>query len=214
MNIKLTEMDFQNAADELGIEVEVIKAVSDVESRGDGFLPNGKPTILFEAHIFSSQTKHKYDISHPNISSRKWNRKLYMGGMKEYDRLNEAIKLDKIAALKSASYGKFQVMGFNAEICGWKNVESFVNDMNLNEGQHLKAFVGFIKYNKLSKYLKIKDWESFARAYNGSEYKQNSYHIKMQKEYEKYIKEKKSKVEVTAIDMSFEVDIFTESGSK
>lgn len=188
MSKLLNENDFKNAAQNLGCEIAAIKAVAEVESPKSGFLPSGRPTILFEAHIFSKFTNHKYDISHPHISSKKWNKSLYKGGESEYNRLEEAIKLDRIAALKSASWGKFQVMGFNFEICGWLDVETFVNDMYISEGKHLKAFVGFIKSNKLDKHLRDRNWEKFALGYNGPGYKQNNYHIKMKNAYEKYAK--------------------------
>ncbi|WP_262919099.1 N-acetylmuramidase family protein [Niabella hibiscisoli] len=48
----LTEKDFQDAARQLNCEVAAIKAVAEVESKGDGFLPTGEPKILFERHIF------------------------------------------------------------------------------------------------------------------------------------------------------------------
>lgn len=193
MNKLLSDQDFINAANDLGCEIAAIKAVSEVEAPRGGFLPSGRPTILFEAHIFSAKTGHKYDATHPNISSKKWNKTLYLGGEKEYTRLEQAKALDENAALQSASWGKFQVMGFNFNICGWKDVKSFVNDMYISEGMHLKAFVGFVKYNKLDKYLINKNWASFALGYNGSEYKQNNYDVKLQQAYNKYAAlEKKS----------------------
>jgi N-acetylmuramidase len=48
----IQESDYQAAAQSLGCEVAAVKAVAAVESAGHGFLPNGKPKILFEAHIF------------------------------------------------------------------------------------------------------------------------------------------------------------------
>ena len=189
MSKLLTEQNFKDAANLLLIEVAAIKAVAEVESRGAGFFEDGRPKILFEAHIFGSQTKHKYDATHPNISCKKWDKKLYKGGIKEYDRLNEAMALDKDAALKSASWGKFQVMGFNYKICGWDTVQSFVDDMYKDEGEHLKSFVGFIRSNNLAKYLQTKDWAKFAKAYNGPAYAQNKYDVKMREAYEKYAKQ-------------------------
>lgn len=189
MSKLLTEQNFKDAANLLLIEVAAIKAVAEVESRGAGFFDDGRPKILFEAHIFGSQTKHEWDDTHPNVSCRKWNKALYKGGIKEYDRLNEAIALDKEAALKSASWGKFQVMGFNYKICGWNSVEKFVDDMYKDEGEHLKAFVGFIRSNNLAKYLQTKDWAKFAKAYNGPAYAQNKYDVKMREAYEKYTKQ-------------------------
>jgi len=187
MSKLLTEQDFKQASLLLDIEVPVIKAVAEVESRGDGFLPDGRPKILFEAHIFGSLTKYKYVDTHPNICSKTWNKSLYKGGAKEYERLEEAMKLDKEAALKSASWGKFQIMGFNHKLCGWDTVESFVDDMYKSEFEHLKAFIGFIKANNLIKYLKNKDWASFARGYNGPKYKENQYDIKLENAYKKYL---------------------------
>ena len=193
MSKLLTEQNFIDAAKSINAEVAAIKAVAEVESRGDGFLPDGRPKILFEAHKFSKYTNRKYDTSHPHISSLKWNKKLYKGGAKEYDRLNEAIALNREAALKSASWGKFQVMGFNAIDCGWPTVEAFVTDMYKDEGEHLRSFLGFVKANNLVKHLQNKDWAKFAFKYNGAGYAENKYDIKMKQAYEKYAAlEKKS----------------------
>ena len=186
MSKLLTEQNFSDAASVLSIEVAAIKAVAEVESMGAGFLDDERPKILFEAHIFSSKTGHQYDESHPNISSLKWNKSLYKGGAKEYDRLAEAITLDSNAALQSASWGKFQIMGFNYKICGWPDVEKFVTDMYIDESQHLKAFMGFITSNNLIKFLKYKDWASFAKGYNGPQYAQNEYDVKIKIAYEKF----------------------------
>lgn len=188
MSKLLTEQNFKDAATELGIEIAAIKAVAEVESRGAGFFDDGRPKILFEAHIFSSKTGHKYDDTHPNISSRKWNKKLYKGGTKEYDRLAEAKMLDESAAYQSASWGKFQVMGFNYKICGWNSIQQFIADMYKDEGQHLKSFLGFVNANSLTRHLKEKNWTAFAKGYNGPAYAENKYDIKMKEAYEKYSK--------------------------
>lgn len=195
-NKLLTQKDFESAAKELKCEVAAIKAVAEVEAPRGGFLPSGRPVILFEAHIFSNKTNHKYDASHPHISSKTWNRKLYLGGEKEYSRLEEAMKLDEMAALESTSWGKFQIMGFNYKICGWNNVKDFVNDMYISESYHLKAFVSFIKYSKLDKHLINKNWKAFARAYNGPAYEKNKYDIKLESAYKKY-KEQENKNNLT-----------------
>ncbi len=41
--MKLSERDFIDAAQELEVELPTIRAVDEVESRGEGFLPNGQP---------------------------------------------------------------------------------------------------------------------------------------------------------------------------
>ena len=48
----LDEGDYQEAAKKLGVDVESVKAVQTVESKGSGFLANGRLVILFERHVF------------------------------------------------------------------------------------------------------------------------------------------------------------------
>ncbi|NVH65249.1 DUF3380 domain-containing protein, partial [Burkholderia pseudomallei] len=44
----LTDGDLVRAADTLGVSVACVRAVNEVESRGVGFLDDGRPKILFE----------------------------------------------------------------------------------------------------------------------------------------------------------------------
>jgi len=46
-----------------------IWAALTVETRGCGFLPDKRPYILFERHIFSKYTQHVYDKKYPDISN-------------------------------------------------------------------------------------------------------------------------------------------------
>lgn len=183
----LTEQNYQNISEELHCEVAAVKAVSDVESSGSGYFSSGTPCILFEAHIFSKFTDHQYDESHPDISSKTWNRSLYIGGEREYERLQKAMLLNRQAALKSASYGRFQIMGFNYEPAGYDDVESFVRDMFFAESNHLKAFANFIKSTPNTlKAIQSLDWGTFARYYNGPAYAENRYDQRLQMAYMKH----------------------------
>lgn len=180
--------DFKWAAEQLNCDIAVIQAVAEVESRGNGFHEGGAPKILFEAHHFSRMTAGKYDDSHPHISSERWNRKLYKGGIAEHGRLQEAASLNREAALKSASWGRFQIMGFNWAACGYASLQDFINDMYAGEFGHLKAFVGFIKSLGLQDELRKCDWDRFARVYNGPGYAANQYDTRLQQAYLKYKK--------------------------
>lgn len=180
----LTEADWQRAATALGVEVAAIKAVAQVEAAGSGFLADGRPKILFEAHIFSDKTNGQFDRSNPGISSPRWNRELYSGGAAEYPRLQQAMNLDRNAALQSASWGKFQIMGFNHKAAGYNSVEAFVQDMYTSEGKQLDAFVNFIKADPaMHSALKRLDWAGFAERYNGPGYAANNYDTKMRDAY-------------------------------
>lgn len=182
----MSEQDFERAADRLGCEVAAIKAVAEVESGGrSGFFDDGRPKILFESRWFHKLTGGAHDDTHPGISTPQWVRN-YAGGTKEYDRLEEAIALDRTAALKSASWGKFQVLGVNHRVAGFGDVEAFVTAQLKSEGDHLDAFVGFVERNRLDDDLRDLRWADFARGYNGPGYKQNRYDEKMAAAYEKH----------------------------
>lgn len=192
-DLKLKESDFIRASKNLGVSVAAIKAVLEVESgRLGGFLSNGDPVILFEGHIFWSRLKkkginpEKYVKGNEDILYPKWTTSYYLGGDKEYNRLNKAIKIEPESALSSASWGLFQIMGFNYKACGYDNVFDYVEDMKKSEGKQLDAFVSFIKSNGWDKYLKNLDWDGFASKYNGPKYKDGKYDEKLKNAYKKY----------------------------
>lgn len=181
---RLTQGQWQQAADRLGVDLNAIKAVAEVESNGKGFLPTGEPVILFEAHQFSRRTNHSHDASHPNNFSLKGNHALYQKGLTEHARLSEAMALDEAAALNSTSWGMFQIMGFNHKAAGFPTVQEFVNAMKTSESAQLEAFVHFIEANpKMHKALQRQDWTGFAAAYNGSGYAETKYDIKISSAY-------------------------------
>jgi hypothetical protein len=188
---QLTPTDIANAALELDVPAPCIQAVLKVETNGSGFLEDGRPTILFESKTFGRLTFGKYHQTHPNLSTVKWDRTTYgKGGAHQYDRLEIAKTLDKEAALKSCSWGLFQIMGENYRACGFKDVESFVAAMYESPGEQLKAFCKFVIRNeRMHEALKVLDWATFARYYNGPGYKENSYDIKLAKAYAEYSKE-------------------------
>lgn len=184
--VGLTDANYQAVATSLGCETAAIRAVAEVEARGDGFLASGRPKILFEAHQFSKRTAHKYDRLHPGISSATWNKSLYAGGEAEYDRLLRAMLLNRDAALVSASWGRFQIMGFNHAAAGHKTLSSFITGMFESDLAHLEAFAAFVKSAKLDDELKRKDWAGFAKGYNGAAYASNKYDTKLEAAYKKY----------------------------
>lgn len=170
----------EQAAKKLGCAVAAVRAVIDVESRG-GIFPDGRPKILFERHYFSRLTKGKFNTSDPDISHPMWGG--YKGGTGEYQRLGRAVKLNRDAALRSASWGAFQIMGDNCKMCGFADVEDFVAAMVAGEPKQLDAFVAFVKASGLDDELRRLDWRGFARGYNGPAYEKNNYHKKLEAAY-------------------------------
>lgn len=184
--MNITKSQWEEAAKELNCEVAAIKAVALVESRGGGFNPNGTPKILFEGHYFSKFTNRKYDESHPFISYRRWTREFYGNQENEHMRLDIAQNLNREAALKSASWGAFQIMGANYKACGCSSVQDFVNEIYHGEYSQLKLFLNFIKFKGLVDELQNLDWENFAYYYNGPRFRVNKYDEKMERYYLKF----------------------------
>lgn len=181
----LSRQGFEEGREALGINLAAFWAVMTVETRGFGFLTDRRPKILFERHIFSERTGNQYDADHSTISNPK-SGGYGAGGTNQYTRLAEAIQLDRVAALESASWGLGQVMGFNAESAGSTDVEAMVSAMSHSEDAQMMGMVSFIRSNNLAKHLRNKDWVKFARAYNGEGYKKNDYDTKLAQAYALY----------------------------
>lgn len=210
----IAEEDFIAAAKKLNCKVAAIKAVAKVESGGKrAFDKKNRPVILFERHKFHRHTNGKYSREYPWLSSEKGyqlainesRRALlrseiqagthikgsFYGASSDvnYMRLAKAFALDKAAALKSCSWGKFQVLGEHAEWLGYADVVEFVRLLSISEREHLDSFVRFLmKTPKALKGVQTLDWAMFASAYNGKNYKMFSYDKKMREAYEIYSK--------------------------
>ncbi|WP_218571730.1 N-acetylmuramidase family protein [Pseudomonas sp. DE0010] len=183
---EIEEEDYVEAAATLGCEVEAIKAVALTETGSVGSYFAGAEgdkvaAILFERHYFHQLTGGQFDQTDPDISYSK------SGGYglvsEQYGKLIRAYNLSASEALKSASWGRFQIMGRYHINAGYSSVEAFVRDMNRSEKNHLKAFVSFIKSsNALSSAIVQKNWLKFALVYNGP--RQKGYDEKMRKNYD------------------------------
>lgn len=172
---RLTRDDLVAAARILGVEPAALAAVADVEATGSGFLPSGLPKILFEAHIFWQRLKvHGLDpevvrAAHPTICQPTWaeGRRYYVGGQGEWPRMWTAQRYHVDAAYESASWGLFQLMGFNFRAAGFPTVRDFVVAHKRSERDHLDAIGRWMQSNGLARRLAAKDWDAFARGYNG-----------------------------------------------
>ena len=175
-----------------------IRAIFTVEAGGkSGFLKEDEniPVTLEEGHIFYKYLKQKGknadDIAsrYPSICYPKWTKIFYKTGLKEYDRYLLAKSIDEECAMMATSWGMGQVMGFNYKAVGYPDVKSMVDSMYVSERDQLLAMLRFIKSNnKMYTALKEEDWETFAKLYNGSGYKENKYDEKLKKAFESCIK--------------------------
>ena len=179
----LRDSDLLAMAAEYYLPLCHLRAVLAVESAGRGLLIKetrpARPKILFEAHHFYRLTPLPVSRTRPDLSSRRWNRSLYKGGSAEWDRLRDAADFDLRNALKSASWGLGQVMGFNFAAAGCKSPEQLVLECFTGEPAQLRHMLTFIANNDLMPHLRAGRWASFAKGYNGAGYRANRYDDKL-----------------------------------
>ena len=194
---RLTDARIAEIARENGIHPAALLAVKLVESgTRSGFLDSGKPQILFEGHVFYKYLKANVKslnmtqlcAQYPNIVYPKWDKSKYLGGEKEWTRLEKAREINVKYANYAASWGMFQVMGFNYKKCGCQSVNEFVKCMSSSQEQQLMLTLNFLKSSGLIAHLQKRQWATFARGYNGAGYAQNKYHLKLQAAYNNYLK--------------------------
>lgn len=170
----LSQQGFTDASAGLGVEAPELWAVMSVETSGCGFLPDKRPKILFERHLFSRLTGGQFDAEDPDISDPTAGG-YGAGGAHQYDRLAVALQLNRPAALQSASWGLGQILGRNFEAAGFADAETMVQAMVASEDEQLKAMARFITSTGLHHPLAAHDWSGFARRYNGPNFAANNY---------------------------------------
>lgn len=181
----LQDGDVKTIAGYLGCQVAAVRAILQVEAAGRGFDSDGRPKMLFEPHIFyrelgAGEKRNKAVAA--GLAYAKWKPGSYPSD--SYPRLKQAMEIDETAALRSASWGAGQIMGFNHKMAGSDTPQAFVEAMTISEGAHLYAMARFIVANGLQRHLRDLNWASFARGYNGTGYERNGYHTKLKAAYQ------------------------------
>lgn len=184
----LTAAGFRQAVEalELGDARAVLWAVLSVETSGFGYLPDRRPKILFERHVFQARTQGRFAASHPDLSSRSSGG--WLGGAAEYQRLKRAMLLDRRAALESASWGLGQIMGYHAAGLGYTGVEAMIETfVSAGEDAQLDACARFIRAKApLWSALRGRQWDRVAFYYNGAGYARRAYDRKLSQSYERF----------------------------
>jgi N-acetylmuramidase len=175
-----------------GVQVAMIRAFAEVESGGkSGFGPSGQPIIAYEGHIFRKYTNSKYDVSNPLLSypyRKKAGPEWQTNNRNQntaWETLKAAMQLDHQAALLACSWGMFQIMGFNFKMCGYPDVDKFVEKMKAGQQGQLDAFVGFCKATRgLPQALAEKNFAMCATRYNGPDF--GDYDKRIERAFRKY----------------------------
>lgn len=176
--------DIEAAASRLGVTPAQVTMVRKVESAARGFDERGRPVILFEPHVFHRRTAGRFGVT--SFSYPRWGQKPYPRGFDaRWDQLADAAERDEGAALESASWGLFQIMGWHWAALGYASVQEFCAAMTASEAGHLDALVRYITANELAPALRrcrpgnADSCREFARGYNGEAYERHGYHVKL-----------------------------------
>lgn len=188
---KLDDIDLPKIGKLIGVGEDEIHAILDTETRGTGFDSQNRPIILFEPHIFYKQL----DANKPSslqtavsqgLAYKSWGDKPYPRD--SYPRLEEAVKIDLELALRSASWGLPQLMGFNFGMVGFSSAVEMVEKFKQDEEYQLEAMIRFIIAAGLDDELRNHNWAAFARGYNGPGFAKNQYDKKLASAYAKWMK--------------------------
>ena len=187
--------EIEPIAERLDVPLAALLAVIEVESGGRSFATvNGKPEplIRFEGHYFDRFLKGDAKlqaraeslanpkagkIKNPRSQNGRWNL------------LARAIKINRIAALSSISWGVGQVMGAHWQWLGYGSVDALVREARSGLTGQVSVMARYIDKAGLSYALRQKDWSAFARTYNGPAYRKNKYDEKMAAAYKKFSRE-------------------------
>lgn len=186
---RLTDEDFRIVAEELGVEVAVIKAVVEIEAGKtmNGFSAPGVPLINFDQKMYNIYASKAVDKS--GAKGEQVPAGLTGYAKREWTQLINARKKNAQGALMGTFWGMFQIGGFNYKLCGCEDVNEFVRIMSDSEFSQLELFAKFITNAGMLNDLKNKNWASFSRKYNGASYARRGYHTRMAAAYNKYKKQ-------------------------
>ncbi|UUP16860.1 N-acetylmuramidase domain-containing protein [Nitratireductor thuwali] len=187
-----TASKIAKAAAQAGFEPAALLALVEVESAGRPHaLVEGRkePLIRFEAHYFDRRLEGEARqrardeglaspragaVRNPPSQAARWTL------------LERACRIDRAAAYESVSWGVGQVMGAHWSRLGYENVEALVAEARSGVEGQLRLTLRYIAMAGLAKALKEKDWQAFARGYNGPGYARNGYHLKLSLAYRRH----------------------------
>lgn len=181
----LTRADFEATALSLNVPLYMVQAVNKVEAPRGPFDPSGRPTTLYERHVFARNCEPagRFNIAVPDLSGGPYGRGGYGALSAQYAKLTRAMALDPHAALEACSWGAFQVLGENWEGCGYSSPWAMVKALVTGPAAHLDSFARFVRMKRLEDELRAcrpGDPDScipFVQAYNGKGFREFNYHV-------------------------------------
>lgn len=182
-------------ADRLALGPAVAVGVMSVECGGVGMIDD-RAVIRFEAHHFVRHTAAKADaarlfryntktpwlqqqhfVDSDGDGARDSWKLIHPGDVvgnqpREWRAFDDAAAIDRVAAIRSTSYGLGQILGANHEAAGYESPEQYHASMNHSEAVQVEAFFRFIENGggdrAMVVALRDENWVAFASRYNGA----------------------------------------------
>lgn len=182
----LSDIDIAELAFRIRVSEDHMRAVVEVEAGGRPFDRQGRPSMLFEPHVFwRNLPPQKQKVAEEQgLAYRDWRAGNYPSD--SYPRLKQAMAIDETAALRSASWGAAQILGENHVAVGYPTVQQMVLAFMDDARNHIEAMVRFILANNLHEDIRAGRWANFARVYNGPGYARNGYDRKLAEAYTRW----------------------------
>lgn len=169
--------DMAALAIELGCHPATLEAIAEVESGGFGWFDDGRIKILPEPHKFDDYlpTARRAEarrlglatLSYAATKASGHYKRMTNGPGPRYALLDRMIAFDENAAFNAISVGRFQIMGFNHEACGYPTAKAMFEAFVDSEANQLRAFGRFLVGEGLKDELAREDFDGVERIYNG-----------------------------------------------
>jgi hypothetical protein len=187
-----TADEIRKVAAEFGIEAAALLAVAEIESGGSVFAViegRQEPLIRFEGHYFDRRLSGEAQararaaglaspnagvVANPASQAARW------------ELLERAAAIDRKAAYESVSWGLGQVIGAHWEWLGFADVAALAEEARKGAGGQARLMARFIEKSGLREVLEKRDWEAFAREYNGPGFRKNAYDTKLAAAYRRH----------------------------
>jgi hypothetical protein len=193
--------DFENK----GYNVNLLKAIIEIESKGSAFDSQLHATVRFECHVFNRNIDLKIqslgdptgDLARKKVPCTIDPGKTFSTNPLETNKqaFLHALNIDRAIAISSTSFGIGQIMGFNYKEAGFNNLDDFYKAMNTSEEEQIRAMINFILSKPgLAAEFKSENprFEYIARVYNGEKYIENDYHTKLNVAYNRILSQSDS----------------------
>jgi len=161
-DMRPTQASIVKAADMLGCNVAALEAVIAVEAAGKFYNSNRTMVRRFEPHHLPQALQRELGFSGG------WRASLRLATTSRRRMFDQAYAVDPEAACYAASWGAFQIMGFNATRAGFRSSVAMVSAFEKDVSYQLSAFIKFVEFIGADSDLRAQNWVGFARKYNGS----------------------------------------------